>query len=241
MPPAKKSLPTPQLITGCELKVTGTAWPFAGEKAREIDTHWGRRSRENAAFFNGRIHLLHASALEAGVFKGQLLRTDFKSYLYWRETGFADVSVQDAFGSALLRSSEGYVLLGRQREGHINSGLAYLPGGFIDDRDVGPDGRVDIDGSIRREVAEETGLDVGTAQRRPGYWLTRAGVLVSFAAEFRFQDPAEALLAHIEAHLAEDAESELTEVVLVRSAADLDGLAVPDYARALVCHVLQDP
>ena len=175
------------------------------------------------------------------MFRGQLLRTDFKSYLYWRETGFADTSVRDAFGSALLRSAEGYVLLGRQREGHINSGLAYLPGGFIDERDIGPDGRVDLDASIGREVAEETGLDTEAAQRRNGYWLTRVGSLVSIAVEFQLHDPADVLLERIGAHLAADAESELTDVVVVRRAADLDGLAVPNYARALVSHVLQDP
>ncbi|MCH9808736.1 MAG: NUDIX domain-containing protein [Alphaproteobacteria bacterium] len=115
----------------------------------------------------------------------ELIETDFSSFLFWKDTSYPEAGVRDGFGSAMIRSREGHVLLARQLAGHLNSGLLYLPGGFIDLNDVCGDGRVDIDASIMRELAEETGLGASSFVRRPGYLLTRVGVQVSIAVEFR--------------------------------------------------------
>lgn len=221
----------------CSLTAGRARWPFAEAEAAAIDAHWARRSAENPGFFNGVIHLLRHHTFENGVFKGELVRTDFKSYLYWREMGFPDASVRDAFGSALIRSAEGHVLLGRQREGNINSGLTYLPGGFIDARDVGVDGSIDIAASVLREVEEETGLPAGGLIRRPGFHVTVTSPLISIAVELVSIAPAEVLRTAMLAHMAADPESELTDAVIVRSSADLSGLAMPDYARILLLHL----
>ena len=226
-------------VTDCELAVGSGEWAFAVTHAADIEAHWTRRSRENPGFFNGCIHLLEQNRLDGAHFCGRLLRTDFKSYLYWRETGFADRSVRDAFGSALIRSKEGHVLLGRQREGNVNAGLAYLPGGFIDERDVAVSGEVDITASILREVAEETGLGAFELTRTPGYLVTIAGPLVSIAVGLRSALPSEALIERIGSHIAGDAKSELVSGLVVRSVMDMQGVAMPDYARLLVSSVFE--
>jgi 8-oxo-dGTP pyrophosphatase MutT (NUDIX family) len=221
-------------IDRCDLRVAGERWAFADRYGAEIDAHWARRKADNPAFFNGTLHLMTRHDLAEGAFTAQLVRTDFKSFLYWRETGAPDRSVADAFGSALLRSVEGHVLLGRQRPGNINGGLAYLPGGFIDARDVVEDGAIDIEASIARELAEETGLEPAALERTPGFILTFLGPMVSIAAEFRSPLPAEELCAAISAHIAAEADPELAEMVVVRSARDLDGLDVAAYASVLL-------
>lgn len=230
-----------QVITGhverveaCRLVVGGRRWAFAELHAAEIDAHWARRSAENSQFFNGRIHLLFESSLAGGRFEGELLATDFKSYLYWRDMGFPDQSVRDAFGSALIRSAEGHVLLGRQREGNINSGLVYLPGGFIDGRDVGPDGAVDVVGSVLREVHEETGLGRDEIAVVPGHWLTMTGPLISIAVEVVSPLPSAALAARVRAHLEADPNSELTGIVIAKGGSDIAGLAMPEFAPILL-------
>lgn len=225
-------------VDHCSLTVGHESWAFAGAHREEIDRHWTRRSAENPGFFNGVIHMLTHHDLTGSTFLGTFVRTDFKSYLYWRETGFSEAGVRDAFGSALIRSAEGHVLLGRQREGNINSGLAYLPGGFIDSRDIGPGGSIDIVGSVLREVGEETGIPASSFTQKPGYYLTFAGPLISVAVELVSSERAEDLRQRMLAHMREDPQSELVDAVIVRSRADLAGLAMPDYARILIEHLL---
>lgn len=219
----------------CTLTVGGGAWDFAELNAAAIDAHWQAGSRDNPNFFNGVIHLLAGSTFDGGHFRGDLVRTDFKSYLYWREMGFpAEAGVRDAFGSALIRSAEGHVLLGRQREGNINSGLVYLPGGFIDARDVDDTGAVDIAGSVLREVTEETGLSAESLARQLGFHLTFAGPLISIAVTLQSREGSAGLRERMLAHMRLDPNSELIDAVIVGSPADLNGLAMPDYARCLL-------
>ncbi|MFA5949422.1 MAG: NUDIX domain-containing protein [Hyphomicrobium sp.] len=222
-------------VRRCDLIVLPGHWPFSDANAAAIDTLWRERSAKNPRLFNGTIHVMTESAVAAGdTFEGRFLRTDFKSYLYWRESGFPDRSVVDAFGSALIRSAEGHVVLGRQRDGFVNAGLSYLPGGFIDARDVGADGRIDIEASIARELKEETCLDAATLERVPGFYLTTAGPLVSIAAEYRAALPADDLRRAILSEIAHDPNAELVDIVVVKAAPDLEGLPMPDYARVLL-------
>ena len=228
-------------VDDCRLRVVAGRWAYADENAAAIDAHWCRRHREQPAMFNGRIFLLSHAALADGVLAASFLASDFKSYLYWREQGHPEAGVRDGFGSALIRAGDGAVLLGRQRSGNVNGGLLYPPGGFIDSRDVGADGGIDIAGSIAREVTEETGGPAGHFLQTPGYWVTFCGPHVSMAREFRSPLAAGALQAEIAARLASDPNSELTELVAVRRADAIEA-AAPRYGRLLVAAVLEgDP
>jgi len=217
----------------CDLTVGDTNWAFAQRHRCEIDAHWQRRATDNPSFFNGAILLMETHSLHDGILEARFLRTEFKNYLFWRETGGADSSIADAFGSALIRSSEGHVLLGRQRVG-VNAGLAYPPGGFIDERDVGAGGVIDIAGSVAREIEEETGLSPQALERTPGFILTFARPFVSVGVEFRSPLTAERLESRIRDHIGGDPDSELAEILVIKSGRDLEGLAVPIYVRLLI-------
>lgn len=224
----------------CRLTAGNAPWPYAEANQAAIDALWAERTAANPRLFNGRIHLVTSYGMEDGqTFAASFLATEFKSYLLWREQGFPDLSVADGFGSALLRSAEGHVLLGRQGQGYINAGLSYLPGGFIDPRDVTAEGHIDIDGSIARELTEETGLTAADLERMPGYLLTFIGPLISIAAEYRSPLPSAELKAKIEAHIAEESDPELTSMAIVRNMDDLAGLPMPPYAQALLKALFQ--
>jgi ADP-ribose pyrophosphatase YjhB (NUDIX family) len=225
-------------IAGCELRLADGRWPWAEAHAAAIDTHWQRRQAENPAMFNGTILVMSRGHLAGDVLHGQLMRTDFKTVLFWKDQGYPDRTVRDAFGSALIVSAEGDIVLGRQAPGNLNAGLAYLPGGFIDQRDVAADGRVALEASIARELAEETGLDATGLQRQPGFIMTEAGALLSIAACYRAQVGTAELLATIRGHLAREPEPELEDVVAVRTIADLARIDMPVYARVLLAHLL---
>lgn len=225
-------------VSRCVLRAGDTAWDFPARNAEAILAHWERRKAENPVLFDGVIHLMTAWSLAGGVFTASFQATDFKSYLYWRDMGFpasegAVSAPRDCFGAALIRSSEGDVIFGRQRAGNINAGLLYPPGGFIDPRDVSASGALNIDASIWREIAEETGLGGAELRHVPGYKIAFASPLVSIAAEYRSHLAAGALRQRILDHLAADPDPELTDIVLVRSPEDL-GDDTPAYAKLLL-------
>jgi 8-oxo-dGTP pyrophosphatase MutT (NUDIX family) len=221
-------------IARCALKVAAEPWPFAEQRRAEIAMHWQRARAERPKLFDGTVYILREGALDNESFRGTFVRTDFKSFLFWRDSGYADAGVRDSFGSAVIRSAEGFVLLGRQTSGNVNAGLAYPPGGFIDARDVGDDGAIDIEASIARELVEETGLEPASLLRAPGYLLTRAGSLVSIGIEWRSRLPAEALRERILGHVRSQAVPELADILIVRSAGEIDETTTPRYAQALL-------
>lgn len=143
-----------------------------------------------------------------------LIETDFASFLYWKDTDYPEAGVRDGFGSALIRARNGEVLLGRQQLGNVNAGLLYMPGGFIDPRDVRCDGGVDIDRSVAREFKEETGLSVAAFNRRGGYLVTEAGAQVSIAVELVSDLEAKELRAVLVSQIARQNEPELSDFVV---------------------------
>ncbi len=218
----------------CDLRLVPGTWDFAEVNAAAIDAHWERRRAEAPAFFNGRIHVMTSCVRDGATFAGRFIAVDFKPFLYWHETGEADRSVYDAFGSGVLWSADGAVLLGRQRAGNINAGLTYPPGGFIDARDVDPDGRIDVAGSVRRELAEETGVDPAGLRQLPGHVVTCAGQQVSIATQFVSPLSAVELVSSIGSHLAADSDGELEAIVAMRTPADLEDVAMPAFTRHLM-------
>lgn len=227
-----------QAIASCRLVVGSARWAFADNNQSAVECHWRKSVAENPGYFNGKVYVLANGGIAGETLNGELAPVEFKSYLYWRDQGYPETGVRDVFGSALIRSSEGHVLLGRQSAGNLNAGLTYLPGGFIDARDVGADGCIDIEANVRREVAEETGLGAGELERVPGYRVTRAGPHVSLAVELRSALPAETLRARMLDFIAAEAAPELADIVVVKSGSDIDPRRMPLYAAVLMRHLL---
>lgn len=225
-------------VATCELFVGSGAWAYAVENAAAIEVHWQKAKIENPAYFNGRIFLVDALRIERGALHARLLATEFKNYLHWRANGFPQSGVRDGFGSALIETRDGCYLLGRQRKGNVNAGLAYLPSGFIDPTDASPGGAVAIAASILREAGEETGL--GSERFRPdaGFIVTEHGPQLSIAQRLSIDADAVDVKAEVDRFIAADTNSELEEIIMVKDAVDIASLAMPAYARVLITKML---
>jgi hypothetical protein len=221
-------------LSACSLRVECTRWNFSEMHASAIDECWLQMQRSNPAYFNGVIHLVDAVAITDGALEASLLRTDFKSYLYWRAQGFPPAGVLDGFGSALIRSNDGHIMLGRQRSGNVNGGLAYCPAGFIDAQDVDAEGIIHIDQSAIREAVEETGVEPEALVREDGFYLTRSGTQLSFAVPFRAEMSTEEFVRRAESHIAASDHAELDAVIPVAGPRDVEGLPMPPYMRTLL-------
>jgi hypothetical protein len=96
--------------------------------------------------------------------------------------------------------------------------------------DVMADGRVDVMGSITRELEEETGLKAADVR-----WGPLLAIFdehrVSIAQVFRFADSAETLAARVRDYLRAAHEDELSDIVVIDSTTTFD--ATMPYAVAL--------
>jgi 8-oxo-dGTP pyrophosphatase MutT (NUDIX family) len=220
-------------LASCSFAVADWAWPWAAERADAIAHDWVRRRALVPQLFDGTVYLLREYAIDGAALTGTLFSTDFKSFLYWRDHRAEAKGVFEAFGASLIRSADGHVLLGRQGPGQLNSGRVYPPSGLIDGDDL-RGGAIDIDASIARELAEETGLALGSLERVPGYIAAVSGWQVAVAIEWRSPLAAEALQQRILSFIKAEARPELDDIVIVRKRADIDARAMPGHAQALL-------
>ena len=221
-------------VNACQLAIGGYPWDWAQRHREQIALNWQHQRANNPAFFDGVIQMLVRYSIDNGVFIGDFSTSDFASFIYWRGQGFADMSVRDCFGCAILRSADGHLLLGRQAAGNLNAGRVYCPGGFIDTADVRADRSIDIDGSIAREIAEETGLDAAMLLRQPGYILAAGEASIAIGVEYRSALTAEAMRAQILRHIASEDIPELADIMIVRRPGDLDGVPAAAYVGPLL-------
>lgn len=207
------------------------------------DEHWQKRLRETPALFNGTVFVMTprtgAAAAPGGApLDGQLHAVEFRTFLYWREVAWPP-GVIDAFGSAILISAEGHIVLGTAGPETINSGSAYFFGGFLDPRDIGPDGIADIAGSTARELQEETGLVVGLdVDPAPGFVIANSARQVSFGVVYRAREQTEALIGRIHRHLRYENDLEIKSLKIVRSRADATDPTIQPFTRAVIGHLL---
>ena len=152
---------------------------------------------------------------------GAYFETDFASFLAWRDWGFPDQSVRNAFPQAALLSADGAFLLGVMGGHTANAGRVYFPSGTPDLNDVEGD-RVDVAGSLVRELREETGLDASDLTIQPGWTAVFEGPLIALFRVVRSTEPAATLRQRILGNLAGIAGPELADIHIVRSPADHD-------------------
>lgn len=223
-----------KVVSNCVLRTIEGAWSFAEQYAAEIEANWEKAKAFNSNYFNGIVYLTKDAWLAGSEIHATLIRTDFKSYLYWRGQGFPEAGVIDGFGSALIRSSDGNFMLILQRAGNVNHGFAYLPSGFIDQNDVLSDGSIDIGRSVEREVDEEIGEAGSSMRREDGFIVARAGVHLCMAVPFYLPMTSQEFVSRVAHHNATADDAEIETVIPVGHLDDLAPLKVLPHARALL-------
>lgn len=206
------------------------------EERAEIDAAWADVLSKTPEAFDGPILLARDVSFEDGVVRIAYVRTSYATLVWRRSLGFPESGLGNAFGAAVVISSDGATLLGRMGRATVNAGQLYFPCGTPDPTDI-VDGRVDLEGSIVRELAEETGLAAPLVRPSERRIVVATGGLVACLRRFDTELDAEALAAAARAHLASEADPELGGVEIAFSADELTA-ASPHYVRAALLHLL---
>jgi 8-oxo-dGTP pyrophosphatase MutT (NUDIX family) len=218
-------------IDQLDLRFEQQAWPWAEANRALIERHFEKAREKRPALWNGRVLLLHRFAIEAEVFHGAYLETDFASFLAWRDAGFPDPSMRNCFAAGALRTADGAFLLGRMARHTANAGKIYFPAGTPDPGDVRADGAVDLMGSVLRELQEETGLSAGEVSASPGWTAVLAGPRIALIRLLRAREESGALATRLKAFIAREKQPELEEIVVINGPADFVP-EMPDFVRA---------
>lgn len=233
-------------ISDIRLRLRPGAWPIDAALRPKIEANWAARVAANPHLWNGRVlgtiapGLPGGIAIEDGVLTGEAVEGDFAAFVAWRDWGFPEIGLRNLFGSALILSSDGALLLGQMAGTTVNAGRVYPPGGSLEPADVGPDGQIGVIASIERELAEETGLSAADAVIGETL-VVFDGPRVSVGRVLRFAEPADVLVDIVMGNLERQAERELERVIAFRRPDELERPDVSPFARVFAGHLLEHP
>ena len=219
-------------VSTLDLAVEAWAWPFAQARRAEIDAYFADRQRERPAMWNGRVLLGRNPVVAGDRFISGYFETDFASFLAWRDWGFPDSAVYNGFGMGALRCADGAFVLGEMGQHTSTAGRIYFPSGTPDLDDI-RDGKVDISGSVARELEEETGLVPGDYRSEADWHCVSTGHAVAMIRILHVDMPGDALRGRIEGNLALQRLPELSAIHLVRGTRDLNS-AMPRFVTAFI-------
>jgi 8-oxo-dGTP pyrophosphatase MutT (NUDIX family) len=224
--------PTVYHVDRVDLTFEPRAWDFADERRVEIDAFFAEQVRLKPAMWNGRVLMLYRPAVNNGVFSGAYLETDYASFSAWGRWGRPETGVYDCFGSAAMLSADGAFLLGRMGPHTFNAGQIYFASGTPDLGDI-IDGKVDLEFNVRRELMEETGLEIGEFAEEPGWTTLIDGGLIGHLKVLRSSEKATVLRERILDIMSREEQPELSDIVIARGVADLDP-AMPRFIRTFL-------
>ena len=235
------SVPDVREVAALDFSFEPSQWAFAKDNAAEIADHWRRSKVLTPQLFDGRVLLLqrHTFVGDPGALtlRGTYFETSYSAFLAWRDFGFPDASVCNCFSMAALCGDDGAFLLGEMGAHTANPGKIYFAAGTPDLNDIVGD-KVDLAGSVMRELGEETGLTAQDVAADDGWTLVLHGPRVACMKRLRSPLSALDLQARIHANLAAQAEPELARMHVWRKRGDVDEARMPEFMRAYLEHVL---
>jgi len=220
-------------IERAEIVLEPWQWPFAVERHAAIARHFAALQQKHSGVWNGRVLLMHRFAIGEGRLHGACFETDYASFCAWRDWDFPDPAVANVFAAAALRSADGAWLLGEMGSSTANGGRIYFPCGTPEPADIAADGTLDLAGSVRREFAEETGIDISELKAVSGWSVVIDRCYVALIKRLTSPLNADELFARVKRFLEGERQPELSAIRMARNHADLDA-RMPNFIVAFL-------
>jgi 8-oxo-dGTP pyrophosphatase MutT (NUDIX family) len=231
------SPPRIERVEAIDISVEPYDWPFARERARDIDAHWQELCAARPHLFNGRVFLFRNISVKDGRLSGSCFETGFRAFIAQRDFGYPDKTAFNCFAQGALRAPDGAFLLGEMAAHTANAGRIYFPAGTPEPSDA-IDGRLDLDKSVMRELTEETGLSADHITPEPGWTIVFERQMIACLKPMRLKLDRLAALARIAEHIASEKHPELARIHVAASPADIDAQRMPLFIQAYLAREL---
>ncbi|WP_027488560.1 NUDIX hydrolase [Allorhizobium undicola] len=201
-------------LSSAALEVLAGEHPFLAAHREAVAANWEQEVAANPALFNGRFLLFSTLGIHQGRLCGQAHDTPYAAMLYWRRSPALQTGYH-VFCFPVIITADNALVAVEMAAHTANPGQVYCPAGSLELEDV-VDGRVDIEANMRREVREETGLDLGMAEADGALRGLRLGRRVTLFRIFRMPLTADQVEKAIYRHMETDHEQEIARPVLLR-------------------------
>ena len=228
-------LPKLQSAPRFDLKLINEPWPFAEANKAGIDRHWQAELAKVPTMFNGKVLIAVRSGFRSdGTFFGDHISVDFDAFLAWRDWGFDPINGRNIMGAAVLKPTDGGLIMGKMAVTTANAGKIYPASGTLDLGDVAQDGTIDIEANTRRELMEEMGLDANTLKKGKAYIMIEDVARICVGQVYETGKTGAQTISQIREFLARDAEPELEDAVHVRKGINLPDAVFLPYVKTLI-------
>ncbi len=207
-------------------------WPWAQANEGAIGELWEREKARKPMLFDGVVLLARENPGEdAPVLRLTFFPVRYAAFLAFKAMGFPEPGTKNPFAMAALCDASGVFLLGEMGGHTANAGQVYFPSGTPDMSDVTGDGRVDLAGSVLRELAEETGMTAGDYAVSDEWHVVREGGLMALMRPLQLTRPAAEAAAQVRHMIAGQDDPELRDAKVVASTEDLADRRIPVFMR----------
>ncbi|MGO4480926.1 NUDIX hydrolase [Rhizobium pisi] len=203
-------------IAGVDLKVMPGTHPFVAAEEAAIRENWVKETAANPALFDGRLVFQRRLTFGEDGISGEGYVVPFSAFMWWRRQPERQGGIH-IFAYPVLESSDGALVAIRMGAHTANPGQVYFAAGSLEPEDI-VDNNCDIEANMRREVHEETGLDLAQSVAGQGLYATHARRTVTLIRLFRFDMTADEMVKRIEAHMLVAEDKEIAGAVAIRSA-----------------------
>jgi hypothetical protein len=229
------------LVNNVAVQLDGAPWPFATQNREKISAFWQKEQKSHPHFYDGQVHVMtswkiRGSQNSAAAFIGNLCRTNFASFLYWKVSGAHSQNEVDFSGGAALLCSDGALLMVLTGDQAIAPGTLEFPSGFVDVCDL-EDNKLNFDRYVEREVMEELLISREELGRPKRYLVSATDgnvqVLSTFIVNTNGDEFAERWRGRTGV-----LRSEISDVIAIYRASDLAEFSIQAHVKAAVWYLL---
>lgn len=201
-------------IQSYHLAVLPGIHPLEEAMREAVAENWAVEHAANPRLFDGRMILQHRIRLNGAAIEAEGYLSSFSTFLWWRKQQDRSGACH-LFGYPVIASSDGALIAVEMAPHTANAGQVYFAAGSLDASDV-VDGVCDIAGNMRREVLEETGLDLKEAATDGLVYASYRPRRLTFFQIFQFDAVADDLIAAINLFAGEAEDQETSGAVAIR-------------------------
>lgn len=228
-------------VNDVAVQLDDAPWPFATQNRENIAAFWRAKQESHPHFYDGPVHIMTSWEIRddqtgAAAFVGNLRRTNFASFLYWKACNANAQKEVDFSGGAALLCTDGALLMAVSGAHAIVPGALEFPSGFVDVADF-DNHKLNFDRHVEREVIEEFVVTRAQLGEKKQYLVSKADGYVQVISTFVIGAGGNEFTQGWRSRTGA-LRSEIADVVAIYRSSDLAGFSIQAHVKAAVSYLL---